>query len=308
MPYVKDAYARYQRAIMMSEMKGKVCIVTGSNSGIGKETALALASMGASVVMVVRNQERGEKARAEIVDKTGSDTTALMICDLSSMNSVRQFAIEFKDQHDRLDVLINNAGALVGKRQNAVDGFETTLAVNYLGPFLLTHELLPLLKSSAPSRVINVGSGMHRTGKIDFDDLKSDNSYNAMSAYANSKLMMTTYTYELARRLRGTGVTVNVVEPGFVATKLGRNSGSLLYSLGFSLMRPFQVSAKKGAETSVCLASAREVEGVTGKCFSKLRETTTARISYDRQSQRLLWDATVRLLELDESTCSLERT
>jgi len=165
-----------------------------------------------------------------------------------------------------------------------------------------------LLKSSATSRVINVGSGMHRTGKIDFDDLQSDNRYNAMSAYANSKLMMTTYTYELARPLEGTGVTVNVVEPGFVATNLGRNSGSLLYSLGFSVMRPFQVSAKQGAETSVYLASAHEVEGVTGKCFSKLRETTTARMSYDRQMQRLPWNATVRMLGLDESSRPSERT
>jgi NAD(P)-dependent dehydrogenase (short-subunit alcohol dehydrogenase family) len=282
----------------MSEMKGKVCIVTGSNSGIGKETALALANMDAMVVMVVRNRERGEKARAEIVGNTGNEATALMICDVSSMDSIRQFTKQFESHYDRLDVLVNNAGAFVAKRQTTVDRFETTVAVNFLGPFLLTHELLPLLKSSTPSRVINVGSGMHRTGKIDFDDLQSGNSYNALSAYANAKLMITTYTYELARRLEGTGVTANVVEPGFVATNLARNSGSLLYSLGFSVMRPFQVSAKKGAETSVYLASAHEVEGVTGKCFSKLRETTTARISYDRQTQRLLWDATVRLLGL----------
>ena len=282
----------------MIEMKGKVCIVTGSNSGIGKETALALASMGVAVVMVVRNRERGEKARAEIVGKTSNDATALMICDLTSMDSIRQFTKQFDSRYDRLDVLINNAGAFVSKRQTTVDGFEATVAVNYLGPFLLTYELLPLLKSSAPSRVINVGSGMHRTGKMDLDELQSENSHNAMSAYANSKLMMTTYTYEPARRLEGTGVTANVVEPGFVATNLARNSGSLLYSLGFTVMRPFQVSAKKGAETSVYLASAHEVEGVTGKCFSKLRETTTARISYDQQVQSRLWDATAKLLGL----------
>jgi len=282
----------------MSEMKGKVCIVTGSNSGIGKETALALANMGARVVVVVRNWERGEKARQEIMNKTGNHATLRMICDISSMDSIREFAKQFKAQYNRLDVLINNAGAVFSRRQTTIEGFERTIAVNYLGPFLLTCELLPLLKSSAPSRVINVGSGMHRSGKMDFDDLQSEKTYNAMNAYANAKLMLTTHTYELARRLDGTGVTVNVVEPGFVATNLGTNSGSHLYSLMFKMTRPFQVSAKKGAETSVYLASAREVEGVTGKCFSGLKETTTAQVSYDQQLQRRLWDATVRLLGL----------
>ncbi|WP_455283887.1 SDR family oxidoreductase [[Eubacterium] cellulosolvens] len=282
----------------MNEMEGKVCIVTGSNSGIGRETALALANMGATVVMVVRNLGRGENARAEIVDETGNHATRLMTCDLSSMHSIRQFVKEFKQQRERLDVLINNAGALFSRRQTTLDGFERTLAVNYLGPFLLTHELLPLLKSGAPSRAINVGSGLHKSGKVDFDDLQSEKNYNAMNAYANAKLMFTRYTYELARRLAGTGITANVVEPGFVATNLGRNSGSHLYSLVHRMMRPFQISAKKGAETSVYLASAHEVEGVTGKCFSRLRETTTAQVSYDQQMQGHLWDATVELLGL----------
>jgi len=282
----------------MTEMNGKVCIVTGSNSGIGKETALALANMGATVVMVVRSPERGEKARAEIVKKTGNAATALMICDLSSTDLIRQFTKEFKNKYDRLDVLINNAGVVLSKRQTTVDGFERTLAVNYLGLFLLTYELLPMLKSSAPSKVINVGSGTHRSGKIDFDDLQSERHYNGLSAYANSKLMVTMYTYELAKRLEATGVRVNVVEPGFVATNLGRNSGSPLYAVAYSLMRPFQINAKNGAETSVYLASAHEVEGITGKCFSKLHEITTAKISYDQQIQRRLWDTTLELLGL----------
>jgi len=282
----------------MSQMKGKICIVTGSNSGIGKETALALANMGATVVMVVRSPERGEKARAEIVNRTGNTATDLMICDLSSMDSIRQFTNEFENKYDRLDALINNAGVVLSKRQTTVDGFERTLAVNYLGLFLLTYELLPMLKSSAPSRVVNVGSGTHRSGKIDFDDLQSERHYNGLNAYANSKLMVTMYTYELARRLEGTGVTVNTVEPGFVATNLGRNSGSLLYAVAYSLMRPFQISAKKGAETSVYLASAHEIEGITGKCFSKLHEITTAEISCDQQMQRVLWDTSLELLGL----------
>lgn len=286
---------------MMSQLKGKICIVTGSNSGIGKETALALSNMGATLVMAVRNRERGEKAQAEIVSETGNPATHLMIYDQSSMNSIRQFVVEFKRNYDRLDVLVNNAGAFFSKRQTTIDGFEQTLAVDYLGPFLLTQELLPLLKSSAPSRIVNVGSGLERSGRINLSDLRFEKSYSAMNAYSNAKLMLTMYTYELAERLQNTGVTVNVVEPGFVATKIGRNSGSGLLSLAYATMRPFQISAKKGAETIVYLSSAAEVEGATGKCFSKLRETTTAQVSYDQQMRKHLWDVTVSLLGLTQA-------
>ncbi len=282
----------------MTEMKGKTCIVTGSNSGIGKETALALARMGATVVMAVRNRERGEKTRLEIIDQGGNDHVVLMICDLSLEESIRQFAKEFREEYRELNVLINNAGALFAKRRTTVDGFERTLAVNYLGPFLLTHELFPLLKSSAPSRIVNVGSGTARSAKLVFDDLQYEKSYGGLKAYASSKLAFTMYTYELARRLKGSGVTANVVEPGFVSTNLGRNSGSLLIALGYAMMRPIQISAQKGAETSVYLASASELESVTGKCFYKLRETETAPISYDQQTQRRLWDVTAQLLGL----------
>ncbi len=279
-------------------MKDRVCIVTGSNSGIGKETAVALSRMGATVVMAVRNQERGDKIRAKIVGKTGNPEIHLMKYDQSSTDSIRKFASEFKKKHDRLDLLINNAGAFFSRRQITIDGFERTLAVDYLGPFLLTHELLPLLRSSAPSRIINTGSGMENSGKIDLSDLQSEKSYTAINAYANAKLMLTMYTCELARRLEGTGLTVNVVEPGFVATNLGRNSGSRLLSLAFWIARPLQISAEKGAETLVYLASAPEVEGVTGKCYSRLKQTTTTQISYDQQMQGRLWDTTMELLGL----------
>lgn len=277
-------------------MKDKVCIVTGSNSGIGKETALALSNLGAKVVMVVRSKERGEKALSEIIKRTGNHNTVLMICDLSSLNSIRTFTREFADKYDVLNVLINNAGAVFDKRQITVDGFERTLAVNYLGSFLLTNELLPLLKSSAPSRIINLSSGLYKSGKINLDDLQSEKNYNGMRVYASVKLMVIMYTYELARRLDGTGVTVNAVLPGFVATNLGRNSGSRLSSLMFRLVRPFQISAQKGAETSVYLASSSEIESVTGKCFSKVKETRTSPTSYNRKIQTLLWDATTKLL------------
>ena len=229
--------------------------------------------------------------------KTGNHNTVLMICDLSSLNSIRQFTKEFTDKYDGLNVLINNAGAVFNNRQITADGFERTLAVNYLGPFLLTNELLPLLKSGAPSRIINLSSGLYKSGKINLDDLQSEKSYNGMRVYASVKLMVILYTYELARRLEGTGVTVNAVLPGFVATNLGRNSGSRLSSLMFRLVRPFQISAKKGAETSVYLASSSEVEGVTGKCFSKIKETRTSPTSYTQKIQTLLWDATTKLLD-----------
>jgi len=290
----------------MSEMKGKICIVTGSNSGIGKETALSLAKMGAHVVMVVRNQERGEKARLEIVKQTGNNSIDLMICDLSSMDSIRRFAQEFKRKYDRLDVLLNNAGAMFNKREVTPEGFERTLAVNYLGPFLLTHQLLDLLKSSAPSRIINVSSGLAKNGKVDLDDLQSEKNYAGTKAYArvrapvyaNTKLMLMMFTYELARRLKGTGVTVNVLMPGFVATNLGKNSGSLSSSLMFKMVRPMQVSAKKGAETSVYLASSDEVKDVSGKCFAKKKEAPTCPASYDEPLQKRLWNETVVLLNL----------
>lgn len=282
----------------MSEMKGKVCITTGSNSGIGKETALALAKMDGTVVMAVRNRERGERAKIEIVNQSGNKSVDLMICDVSSTDSIRHFAEEFQDKYDRLDVLINNAGAVFNKRDVTAEGFELTLAVNYLGPFLLTHQLLALLKSSAPSRVISLSSGLHKSGKIDLSDLQSEKSYGGMKVYAKAKLMVIMFTYELAKRLEGTGVTANVVEPGFAATNLGRNSGSLRSSIMFKLVRPMQISARKAAETSVYLASSDEVKDVTGKCFTKMHETTTAPISYDQQLQRELWDKTEELLGL----------
>jgi NAD(P)-dependent dehydrogenase (short-subunit alcohol dehydrogenase family) len=248
--------------------------------------------------MVVRDKERGEKAQSEIISKTGNNDTFVMICDLSSMDSIGKFVKEFTEKYDRLDVLINNAGAVFRERQTTVDGFERTLAVDYLGPFLLTHQLLPLLKSSAPSRIINLASGLYKSGKIDLDDLQSDKNYKGMNAYSSAKLMVVMYTYELAKRLEGTGVTANAVLPGFVRTNLGRNSGSFLYALEYLIVRPFQISAEKGAETSVYLASSDEVEDVTGKCFSRMHETNTSQASYDQQTQKLLWDKTIELLKL----------
>ena len=279
-------------------MEGKVVIVTGSNSGIGKATVKALARMGATVVMAVRNLEKGERAQEEIAAEAGSQSIAVMICDLASKDSIRRFAEAFKEEYDRLDVLINNAGAVFAKRQLSADGIESSMAVNYIGPFLLTRELLPLLEASAPSRIVNVSSGLSKTGMIDFDDLQRETGYKGMRAYASSKLMLTTYTLELARRLEGTGVTANVVEPGFVATNLGRNSGSLLNSVMFTLVRPMQITPEKAAENSVYAATSPDLEEVTGKVYAKKQEKETPPFTREGEARRRLWDATERLLGL----------
>ena len=184
----------------MVDMKGKVCIVTGANSGIGKETTIGLVGKGATVVMVVRSKDRGEKAKHEIMSQIADASIDLMICDMSSMQSIRKFAAEFKQKYTQLDVLVNNAGAVFSKREVTAEGFERTLAVNYLGPFLLANELLPLLKGAKPSRIINLSSGLHKSGKIDLNNLQSTKNYKGMRVYSNSKLLVMMFTYELARR------------------------------------------------------------------------------------------------------------
>lgn len=284
----------------MSEIRGKLCIVTGANSGIGRETALGLARNEANLVMVVRNQERGNRARNEIASQSGNNSIDLMVCDLSSMESIRRFIQEFKAKYGRLDVLINNAGAVFYKRQVTDEGYERTLAVDYLAPFLLTNGLLTLLKSSAPSRIVNVSSGLYTRGKIDFDDLQSEKKYAGMKAYSNAKLMILMFTYELAERLRNDGVTVNAVLPGFVATNLGKSSGSRSQAFMFGLMRPFQISAQKAAETLLYLASSKDVEGVTGKCFSKKKQVPTSQASHDEAKWKILWTATTKLLSISD--------
>ena len=272
---------------------GQVCIVTGANSGIGYHTAKGLAEMGATVVMVVRNMDKGEIAMEEIKQATGSSSIYLMHCDVSDMTSVDRFTNAFKERFMCLNVLINNAGAAFSKRQETEAGFEKTIATNYLGIFRLTHNLLPMMRETAPSRIINLGSGMHKTGKIDFDDIMKEKGYGSMKQYANSKLILTTYTYALARRITGTGVTANVVEPGFVATNLGANMGGLRDRIAFAIVRPIQTSAEKGAETSIWAATAPELEGVSGKTFRKKKEEKSGDITHDEEVQDKLWNWTL---------------
>ena len=279
-------------------MSGKVCLITGGSSGIGKATALGLANQGANVVLVGRDRSRGEAARTEIVEKSGNELADLMLADLSSQASIRQLAEDFTSRYGRLHVLINNAGVFISKRTLTVDGIETTFAVNHLAPFLLTNLLLGVLKASAPARIVNVTSSGERSGTINFDDLQGEGRYSGFRAYNQSKLAMILFTYELAKRLEGTGVTVNCVHPGVVVTNLGRGSSGS-FGLLLRLMRPFFSSPEKGAETSIYLASSPQVEGVSGKYFAKKAEARSSEQSYDEATGRRLWQVCAELTKLN---------
>ncbi len=250
-------------------MAGRTVLITGATNGIGKETAIELAQMGASVVMVARDERRGRATQSEVKERTGADAD-LLLADLASLADVRKLADEYRSRHDNLHVLINNAGAYNAQREVSKDGYEMTIAVNHLAHFLLTDLLLDVIKASAPARIINVSSGAHSGAKIDFDDLQSEHSYNlaGMRAYGQSKLANVLFTNELARRLDGANVTVNSLHPGVVRTGFGKNTGGFMRAVFAVLQtvgRPFILSPAKGAETSIYLASSPEVETTTGE-------------------------------------------
>lgn len=279
-------------------MQGKICLVTGANSGVGKATALGLARMGATVVMACRNRAKGEEAQKEVQTRSGNNDVHLLLVDLSSQQSIREFARQFQQQFSQLHVLINNAGVFPLGRRETADGLENTFAVNYLAPFLLTNLLLDTLKASAPARIINVSSDAQNMGLIDVDDLQSTNSFHFMKAYGQSKLALVLFTYELARRLEGTGVTVNVLHPGFVATNIGQSDVGPFLRIIAKLAFMFGISPEKGAATSLYLASSPDVANVTGKYFEKSQLRPSARISYDEALQHRLWEESVKLTHL----------
>jgi NAD(P)-dependent dehydrogenase (short-subunit alcohol dehydrogenase family) len=273
--------------------RAKVVMVTGANAGMGKEISLALAGSGATLVMVSRNRERGEVARADVEQKSGNQAVEVLIADLSSQQSIRSLVKEFETRHDRLDVLVNNAGVSLPRRQETVDGLETVFATNHLGPFLLTNLLLPLLTAAAPSRIVTVSSGAQAMGRIDFDDLQSARSYNEIRVYNQTKLANLLFTYELARRLAGTGVTANAVEPGFVKT-------NLKVPFPFSVFSFMRGSAVDGAKPTVFLATSHDVEGVSGTFFSnKGVPIKSSKLSYDERAARRLWQMSSELTHLD---------
>jgi len=278
---------------MLQLMQGKICLITGATSGIGRETALGLARRGAHVAIVGRDADRTRAAADWIRWEAGTEQVAFLLAELSSQAEVRRVAREFKGSYSRLDVLVNNAGAIFTRRETTVDGFERTWALNHLAYFLLTHELLELLKASAPARIVNVASTMHTGGVIDFDDLQGEKSHGAIRAYSQSKLANVLFTYALARRLEGTGVTANCLHPGGVATGFGQNTPGALKLL-MRLARPFLISAEQGAATSIYLASSPEVEGTSGRYFAKCKPARSSAASHEEALQERLWALSLR--------------
>jgi NAD(P)-dependent dehydrogenase (short-subunit alcohol dehydrogenase family) len=276
------------------DMKGKVCLITGATQGIGLAAAIDIAKHGPTMVLVARDPKRGEAAVAEVKEKSGNPGVELMLADLASLASIRRLADTFKAKYDRLHVLINNAGAIAMQRSLTEDGYETTFAVNHLAYFLLTNLLLDVMKASAPARIINVSSEAQRQGTINFDDLHGERRYSGMRAYGQSKLANVLFTYELARRLQGTGVTANCLHPGVVATGFGRNNSGI-FKLLVQIASPFLLTPEKGARTTVYLATSPEVEGVTGKYFDKSREKKSIPESYDLAIAKRLWEVSEEL-------------
>ena len=278
-------------------MAQRVCMVTGASSGIGKETSKKLAELGATVVMVCRSQKRGERAMSEIKGASGNSTVELMLADFASLDSVRALARRFLEKHDSLHVLVNNAGGVSVMRSVTTDGFETTFQVDYLSHFLLTNLLLEVLKKSAPSRIINVSSASHYGGHVNFDDLQMKKGYGVMKAYSQAKLAQVLFTYELSRRLVGTGVTVNSLHPGSVATNIWKGSMGPFSFLG-NISRLFLISPEEGAETPVYLASSPEVEAVSGKYYDHKREKQSSPESRDQAMAKRLWDESEKMTGL----------
>ena len=285
-------------------IKGKTCLVTGSNSGIGKHTALELAKMGAKIVMGCRNKKRGQEALNDIITKSGNNSVELMILDLSSLKSIRQFKKDFENKYKRLDVLINNAGVHNLSRMETIDGFEINFQINYLGPFLLTNLLLDIIKESSPSRIINVSSRYLKYGTINFDDLQSKNYIvtvrNGSLAYCQSKLALALFTFELAERLKNTHVSVNCLCPGYVRKDNSKNVNKKQSPFYIKIAKKLFIRYKnpdEGAETSIYLASSPEVEGITGKFFENKKISPKYLKYYDKDITKRLWYISEKLTE-----------
>lgn len=265
-------------------MQGKICLVTGASSGIGKATVTALAKQGATVVMICRDRYKGEAARSEIQESSGNAPIDLLLADLSSQASIRHLAQQCQATYPQIHVLINNAGVALTRRSVTIDGIETTFAVNVLAPFLLSHLLLAALKAGAPSRIVNVASSIQRP--LDFADLQQEKHYQGWLMYGQTKSALILLTYEFAKRLQGTGVMVNCLHPGFIATDLGRNASPVTRLL----QRAFGSSPEQGAATSIYLASSAEVEGVSGKYFVKSQSVRSSQGTYDDTAGLRLWE------------------
>jgi retinol dehydrogenase-12 len=281
-----------------ANLSGKTCVVTGASSGIGLETARALAAMGASVLLVCRDPARGSVALAEVRRAGPSGAHSVVLADLSSQAEVRRAAAEILATHPRLDVLVNNAGVIMPEREVTVDGLEHTFATNHLAYFLLTTLLLDALRAAAPSRIVNVSSEAHRRTTLDFDDLQSTRDYRGFRVYGRSKLANVIFTYELARRLATSGVTANCLHPGVVGSNFAQSRPGIVRTL-FRIGRPFLLTPERGARTSIHVASAPELATTTGLYFDRETPRPSSRASYDVTSWRRLWLESEKLTGLE---------
>ncbi len=277
------------------QMEGKVCLVTGATSGIGKVAAKALATQGATVVVAGRNLQKAQDTVRQIQSETGNHDVHYLLADFADLKQVEDLAGAFKSRFSRLHVLVNDAGAVFIRRQPTPYGVEKTLLVNHLAHFLLTNLLLDLIRASAPSRIVIVASAAHVYGELDLNDLQYEHGYNVMNAYGRSKLANILFTYELARRLEGQRVAVNAVHPGQVATDIWKVDlpvigRALKWFMGRSALTP-----EEGADTVIYLATSLEVEGISGKYYVKRQAVPSSRISYDESLARRLWQESERL-------------
>ena len=280
-------------------MQGKVAVVTGSNVGIGFETAAGLAAQGATTVLACRNQSKAEEAAREITTRTWNDDVYVVPLDLADLSSVQKAAEHILTRWDRLDVLVNNAGGTWSERQESAQGFEYTFGVNHLGHFYLTSLLLSRLKASAPSRIVTVTSVGHHFARrgMRFDDMQSEHRYDGMEAYCRAKLANVMFTREIARRTAGTGVTANTVHPGWVRSHFGMDGDTTGKSaFGFRVMRPLQISPRRGARTSLYLATSPDVAGKSGIYWVRCRPGRMSRRALDEEVTARLWDESERLL------------
>jgi NAD(P)-dependent dehydrogenase (short-subunit alcohol dehydrogenase family) len=282
-------------------MNGKTCLISGSTSGIGKAAALALARMGNKLILLGRSEEKLEKTVSEVVHRCGNDRIGSYTCDLSVMRDVRDVAEKIRRDYDTIDVLINNAGARFLEHELTAEGIEMTLATNHLGHFALTLSLVAALKGSTRGRIINVSSGVHYSAMDVIENILSAGDYDGRKQYASSKLAIVLFTFALMRRLTGTGITVNAVDPGGVATNFARNNGlqHWLRHRIYYLIRGELRTPEKGAETIVYLASAEEVAGITGKYFMHRKEKRPSDISHDEEAQERLWSLSAALSGID---------
>lgn len=270
-------------------------LVTGGSAGMGKAAATMLAREGAKVIILCRNKERGETALENIKKESGNDNVEMMLCDLGSIKSIYAFAEEFKKKYKKLNVLVNNAGVIVPGRHETKDGFELQFGVNHLGHFLLTNLLLDSLEAGKPSRIVVVASGAHKVGKIYMDDVNLTKNYNVVRSYSQSKLANILFTYELSEKLKGSGITVNCLHPGAVATQMGINRKTGFGKFITGLLKPFFQSPEQGASTAVYLAVSKEVEGVSGKYFYKSKPIKSSDLSYDKELARKLWELSEKM-------------